>query len=250
MSRGTLTIAQLYPEQLGVSGDGGNVVTLAERARRSGLDVTVVAHRPGDTLPTTPDVVVIGSGPLSTLRAIHDDILRFTDPLADWADAGVPVIAIGGGMEVLSHGIVRGEGGDLEGLAFFDATAHRGAKRRANYFQVETGFDGPDLTVLGFEDHATRFELGAAAVPFGRVTHGGGNGDGTEGIIREVSFGTQLKGPVLPLNPELTDRILRAAVARSGGTYSTNDTHARLDEFAEKSRGVITTNLERAFKAM
>ena len=248
----TFTIVQLYPEQLGVSGDGGNVVTLAERARRAGLDVAVAAYRPGDEVPAAADVVVIGSGPLSTLRALHSDILRLASPLADWADSGVPVIAIGGGMEVLSHGIRGGDGGDLEGLGFFDGNAHRGAKRRANYFQVEAGYAAGDgaLTVLGFEDHATRFELGASATPFGRVTHGGGNGDGTEGVLRGASFGTQLKGPVLPLNPELSDRILRAAVARTGAVYATNDSHAKLDEFARRSREVITTNLERAFKAM
>jgi CobQ-like glutamine amidotransferase family enzyme len=49
-----LRILHLYPEQLGISGDGGNVVTLAERARRGGLDVDVVQHRIGDTGPSTP----------------------------------------------------------------------------------------------------------------------------------------------------------------------------------------------------
>jgi hypothetical protein len=250
VSSDSLTIVQLYPEQLGVSGDGGNVVTLAERARRAGLDVTVAAHRPGDAVPTTADIVVIGSGPLSTLRALHDDILRLGAPLSDWADEGVPVIAIGGGMEILSRGIVGGEGGDLEGLGFFDATARRGAKRRANYFQVETGYEGAPLTLYGFEDHASSLELGAGSTPLGTVTHGGGNGDGREGVVRGASFGTQLKGPVLPLNPELTDRVLRAAVARTGGSYSTNESHAKLDHFAAKSREVVHANLERAFKAM
>ncbi|BDZ50800.1 hypothetical protein GCM10025867_30410 [Frondihabitans sucicola] len=55
---------------------------------------------------------------------------------------------------------------------------------------------------------------------------------------------------MLPLNPELADRVLRAAVRRTGSTYATNDAHAKLDAFAAKSREVITTNLERAFKAM
>lgn len=246
-----LTLLQLYPAELGVSGDGGNVVTLAERARRAGHDVTVESHVVGQVLPTSADLVVVGSGPLSTLRAIHADILRFGPLLADWADAGIPVVAIGGGMEILSHGIT-GEGADLEGLGLFDATAHRGAKRRANYFQVETPYpgDADTLTLLGFEDHATRIELGQGAMPFGRVVSGGGNGDGTEGVRRGVSFGTQLKGPGLPLNPGLADRILTSAIARIGGEYATNDAHAKLDEYARKSREVIAANLEHVFKAM
>ena len=246
----TLDIVQLYPEQLGVSGDGGNVVTLAERARRSGAEVSVHAHRPGDALPSTADVVVIGSGPLSTLRALHGDIVRFRDLLASWADDGVPVVAIGGGMEILSHEIVPEEGQALAGLGFFDARALRGAARRTNYFSVTTAYQGVELAVLGFEDHATRFQLGRDAHPFASVVSGGGNGDGTEGVLRGSSFGTQLKGPVLPLNPELTDRILTAALARRGETYATNDTHLKLDEFARESRGVITANIAHAFKAM
>lgn len=163
----------------------------------------------------------------------------------------MPVVAIGGGMEILSRGIVGGDGGDLEGLGFFDATAHRGARRRANYFQVATAYgEGAPLDVFGFEDHATRFEIAEGATPLGRVTHGGGNGDGTEGVVRGASFGTQLKGPVLPLNPELADRVLRAAVSRTGGTYTTTEAHAKLDEYALKSREVIVANLERSFKAM
>ncbi|ROQ41123.1 hypothetical protein EDF46_0494 [Frondihabitans sp. PhB188] len=244
-----LTILQLYPEQLGVSGDGGNVVTLAERARRGGLDVAVTEHRPGDALPAAADVVLIGSGPLSTLRAIHSDVLRFRELLSDWSDAGIPVVAIGGGMEILSRGI-SGEGADLEGLGFFDASAHRGAQRRANYFKVSTPYGGGSLYLLGFEDHATRFELGAGASPFGAVVSGGGNGDGREGVIRGASFGTQMKGPALPLNPALTDRVLTAAVARTGGAYAVADAHATLDEYATKSREVISANLEHVFKAM
>ncbi|RKR74025.1 type 1 glutamine amidotransferase [Frondihabitans australicus] len=245
-----ITLLQLYPEQLGVSGDGGNVVTLAERARRAGHSVELVSHRPGDEIPAAvPDLVHVGSGPLSTLRAIHSDAQRFAGLLRDWADAGVPIVAIGGGMELLSNGIT-GEGADLEGLGLFDAVAHRGAKRRANYFRVETTYDGDLLTLFGFEDHATRFELGPTGTPFGIVASGGGNGDGTEGVVRGASFGTQLKGPALPLNPELTDRVLTAALARTGGTYETNALHAKLDEFARQSRLVIEKNLEHVFKAM
>lgn len=250
MSAPTLTIVQLYPEQLGVSGDGGNVVTLAERARRAGVEVTLVAYRPGDELPSAGDIVTIGSGPFSTLRAIQADALRLSGVLSDWADSGVPVVAIGGGMELLSHEIVPEEGEALQGLGFFDARALRGAPRRTNYFQVSTRYGGEELTVLGFEDHATRFQLGTSSTAFGHVVSGGGNGDGSEGVLRGASFGTQLKGPVLPLNPELTDRVLGQALARHDVEYTTNESHGRLNEYAAKSREVIVSNLERSFKAM
>jgi CobQ-like glutamine amidotransferase family enzyme len=153
-------------------------------------------------------------------------------------------------MEVLSDEIVPEEGSSIDGLGFFHGRALRGATRRANYFEVTTDYRGASLALFGFEDHASRFELSASAAPFGTVVHGGGNGDGTEGVVRGASFGTQLKGPVLPLNPELTDRVLTAALAGTSGDYRRGSDHDRLDEYARRSRQVIEENLQHAFKSM
>lgn len=251
MSADTLRLVHLYPEQLGVSGDRGNVTTLAARARRAGLETEVVEYRVGDDVPTVADVVLLGHGPLSGVRSVSADAQRLLPALEGFAASGVPVIGVGGGMELLTKGVVTDEGETVPGIGFFDALVRRGAPRRTNYFQVTTIYGGDELTLLGFEDHAAHLELGAGVEAFGRVVHGGGNGaDGTEGVVRGASFGTQLKGPLLPLNPALSDRVLRAALTRRSISYHRGEAHAKLDEYAAQSQRVIRENLERAFKAM
>lgn len=250
MSDDILRIVHLYPEELGVSGDRGNVTALVERARRAGIASEVVQYRVGDEVPSVADVVVLGHGPLSGVRAVADDARRLRPSLDSFAASGVPVIAVGGGLELLTRGVVTVEGDEVEGVGFFDALVRRGAPRRTNYFQVVTAYQGEDVTLFGFEDHAAHLELGDGAAPFGEVVHGGGNGDGHEGVVRGVSFGTQLKGPLLPLNPGLTDRVLRVALSRRMISYAPTAAHAKLDEYAAASQKVIADNLERSFKAM
>jgi CobQ-like glutamine amidotransferase family enzyme len=75
---------------------------------------------------------------------------------------------------------------------------------------------GRITTLLGFENHAGRTTLGARARPLAIAGKGHGNNgdDGTEGAIADTIFGTYLHGPVLPLNPDLTDHLLRVALKR------------------------------------
>lgn len=250
MTADVLRIVHLYPEELGVSGDRGNVTSLAVRARRAGIESDVLEYRVGDEVPSVADVVVVGHGPLSGVRSVADDARRLAPALDGFAASGVPVVAVGGGLELLSRGVETVDGESVEGVGFFDALVRRGAPRRTNYLQVTTDYQGDDVTLFGFEDHAAHLDLGDGVEAFGSVVSGGGNGDGREGVRRGVSFGTQLKGPVLPLNPALTDRVLRVALSRRMISYSAGPAHAKLDEYAAASQKVIADNLERSFKAM
>lgn len=252
MSAPVVHLVHLYPEALGVSGDRGNVRTLVERLRRGGVESRVTEHRVGDGVPDEADVVLLGHGPLSGVRSVAADARGLGGWLADAADAGRPVVGVGGGLELLSRAVVTTEGETVEGVGLFAATSRRGAPRRTNYFQVTTSWgSGGELTLYGFEDHATHLELDPGTEPFGRVVHGGGNGaDGAEGVVRGASFGTQLKGPLLPLNPALADRVLTAALRRHDVEWAPGPGHAKLDEYAAASQKVVADNLERHFKAM
>ncbi|HEV7741947.1 MAG TPA: cobyric acid synthase, partial [Pseudolysinimonas sp.] len=60
-----ITIVHLYPRELGINGDVGNVTALARRAGWRGLDLNVIGVGAGDTLPPQAHLVHIGSGPAS-----------------------------------------------------------------------------------------------------------------------------------------------------------------------------------------
>ncbi|HRN29158.1 MAG TPA: cobyric acid synthase [Terrimesophilobacter sp.] len=243
-----LTVLQLYPAELGVNGDSGNARALVTRARLAGLDAEHVTYQRGDTLPQDVDAVIIGGGPVSAMRNVHHDLLSIAPTLRAWAADGVVFFGFGSGAEMLGHGIRLTDGTVLEGVGVLPFSAVRTGKRAVGY--VKTVGDG--MTLIGFEDHASRWELDQDAQPLGYLEAGQGNqvettDRRTEGVRSGSLVGTQIGGPVLPLNPVLTDELLTAMASRRGMVYAATEAHATLDHYAEGARGVILDNLDYTF---
>lgn len=239
-----VTLLQLYPDELGVAGDRGNVMALSVRMRRAGIAVSIVRHEVGDELPAEPDIVLVGNGPVSAIRNIYADLMANAEALLAYSRAGIPFFAYGSGAELLGTGIALADGSRLEGVGIFSFETVRTDVRKVGYVLVDTASG----QLAGFEDNASVWNLSAGAVPLGRVVDGGGIGDGEhEGVLAGDSVATQIGGPVLPLNPALTDSLIRAIAVRKGFDYATNDAHAELDRFAERARGVIVDNVKHVF---
>ena len=254
MTADRLTILHVYPRQMGVSGDRGNVAALRRRAAAADIETEVVEYAPGDVLPAEADVVVVGNGPLSAMRSLGADVARVGAPLREFAAAGVPVVAVGGGFDLATNEVVPTDGSPVAGFGVFDARAVRGAERRVNYFVLDTRYPllpGAPKRLAGFEDHATRVELGSGVGPFADVVSGGGNqaGAAVEGAIVGNSFGTHTQGPLLPLNPQLTDGVLAAATARLGREYAPDaESTAIIDRYARDARATVDRYVDKAFK--
>ncbi len=59
----TLTLGHLYPDQLNLYGDRGNILTLQQRCRWRGIQLRVVELGIGDALdPDAYDLLFIGGG--------------------------------------------------------------------------------------------------------------------------------------------------------------------------------------------
>lgn len=246
MSR--LTVLQLYPAELGVNGDSGNAKTLVVRARLGGLEAEHVTYQRGDALPESVDAVVIGGGPVSAMRNIHADLMAIAPTLARWAEDGVVFFGFASGAELLGRGIQLTDGSQLDGVGVLPFRAVRTGTRAVSY--VKTVKDG--LTLIGFEDHASRWELDDDAEPLGYLEAGKGNqasfkGRPAEGVRRGALIGTQIGGPLLPLNPVLTDQLLTHMAQRRGLEYAAGEAHAVLDRYAEGARGVILDNIDYVF---
>ena len=244
-----LTIVQLYPDELGVAGDRGNVMALIARLMHAGHSVTVVAHEVGAELPTDIDLLVVGNGPLSAMRNIHSDLLANGDRLRALRAGGVPVFAYGSGAELLGHSITLIDGTSLEGLAILPLRATRISTRAVGYVIV----DSPFGQIVGFEDNASRWTLDAGANPLGILEAGSGNGEGSvEGVLDigafgTVAIGTQVGGPVLPLNPLLSDAIIGSIGERRGFTVAPSELDKTLEKYAARAREVIISHAKHVF---
>jgi CobQ-like glutamine amidotransferase family enzyme len=237
-----LRILHLYPRELGINGDVGNVTALVERARWRGVDAEVLHHEVGDSLPDSVDIVHIGSGPLSSQRVVLEDVQRIAATLQEWRDAGVPILAIAGGWQLLGSEIVTADGERLPGAGVFPTSVQLGAERHVGEMIVRT----TDGVLAGFENHSARTIL-QGGEPLGTVLSGVGNGDAEhcEGVQVEAAIGTHLHGPVLPMNPALADRMLATALARSGDPTSlTAVSEVRsVDGYAANARRAIADRL-------
>lgn len=234
----SLKLLQLYPAELGINGDGGNTLVLAKRAEWYGLRAERLAHEVGAELPADVDVVLVGTGPVSAQRAVHADLLRIAGALRDLAAAGVPFLAVSGGMQLLGGSVRLPDGEQLEGAGVLPVTTVLGDKRIVGDIIVESQLG----TLVGYENHSDTLEL-TGGVPLGTVKHGRGNDDtGTaEGVRSGHLFGTHLQGPVLAQNPVLADRILELALRRVGDDLpeSIDDALGVNDERAARARRVI-----------
>ncbi len=237
----TLRIAHLYPAELGINGDVGNVLVLARRASSRGIEVEVVDVGVGDELPADVDIVHIGSGPFSAVQTVQPDALRHAEALRALRDAGAPILAVGGGWELLGRRIVHEEG-ELEGLDVFPSEVVRETRQSV----AETVIALPDGHATGFANHSARTTLLDGAAPLGRIVRGFGNGgstakdSGDEGVRTAASIGTHLHGCILAMNPGIADELLAAAlVRRDQALPSVTPDLAELDDRARRSRDAL-----------
>ena len=244
----SLVILSLYPRQLGINGDSGNVLALRTRAEARGIAVTVVEHNVGDVLPDAVDLVHIGSGPRTAQLAVQSDLAAIAPRLREWKNSGVPVVAIAGGWQLLGSTITDENGTTTPGAGLFPSSAALTPKRAVGETVLATAAG----TLAGFENHGAVTTLEPGATPLGTVTAGFGNagvaasaGLGEEGIVDGVSVATNLHGPFLPMNPEWADRLLRAALANRGldDSLPPTDHLTLVDTAASNARAAIAKRL-------
>lgn len=219
-TRYTLTLGHLYPDQLNLYGDRGNILTLRRRCELRGIELRVVGLGIGDALaPDEYDLLFIGGGQDKEQVPVAQDIYEVKG-IGLWAaiEDDMPVLAVCGGFQLLAHYYRPASGPDIRGLGVFDAwTIHKGAHAQRCIGDIAIRWNGS--TLVGFENHGGRTYLGTAK-PLGKVLKGHGNNaeDTTEGAIYRNTFGTYMHGSLLPKNPLFADHLIRLALQRKYGT--------------------------------
>jgi CobQ-like glutamine amidotransferase family enzyme len=216
----SLRLAHLYPKQMNLYGDRGNILCLRRRCEARGIELMVEELEVGEPLDATAcDLIFIGGAQDREQRRVAADLLAAKgEALRRGVDAGVVVLAVCGGYQLLGRYYRPAAGEDLPGLGIFDAwTEHPGPEAKRFIGNVVVRWQG--ATLVGFENHGGRTFLGPAARPLARVIAGYGNNgrDGTEGAVQANAFGTYLHGSLLPKNPRFADHLIALALARKYG---------------------------------
>ena len=239
----TLTLGHLYPDQLNLYGDRGNILTLQRRCQLRAIELRVVGIGIGDTLvPDDYDMVFIGGGQDREQAPVAQDVYDLKGSgLRAAVEDDMPLLAVCGGYQLLAHYYRPAEGPDMRGLGIFDAwTIHKGARVPRCIGDVAISWHSS--TLVGFENHGGRTYLGTAQ-PLGKVLKGHGNNaeDHTEGAVYRNAYGTYLHGSLLPKNPHFADHLIRLALQRKYGTCSRTSTNVNLTTAnASASNGVTS----------
>jgi lipid II isoglutaminyl synthase (glutamine-hydrolysing) len=216
-----LRVLGLYPEQMNIYADRGNILFLRRRCEWRGIDFSWAAAGPGEGLdPAAHDLLYLGGGQDRDQRAVAADMVATKrDALATAIDDGAVMLAVCGGYQLLGHSYQLGEE-RLPGLGLADLeTVREPGERLIGNVAIEVDLGDGARTIAGFENHGGRTLLGEGATPLGRVLKGFGNNgrDGFEGVRRDHLIGTYLHGPLLPKNAWLADCLIALALERRYG---------------------------------
>lgn len=217
-------IAHLYPLQMNIYGDRGNILALVQRCRWRGIAVQVDAVDVGQEFdPRAYDLAFFGGGQDSNQSLVAVDFRRSKGPaLQEAIEEGLAVLAICGGYQLMGHYFRAHTGEELPGVGIFDAWTIAGEKRLIGNILIDwesAPAEARARTLVGFENHSGRTYLGAGCRPLGRVRIGYGNNaeDRTEGAVYRNAHGCYMHGALLPKNPHLADHLLGAALRRRYG---------------------------------
>jgi len=210
-----LVVAHLYPAEMNIYGDTGNVLALRRRLEWRGLDVEVRRIGVGDPGSFgAADIVVAGGGEDRSQLLVADDLQERAADVGAAVDDGVVFLTVCGTYQLFGRRFVTHTGDEIPGIGVFAAETIGGGTRMIGNVVVKS----PWGRLVGFENHSGRTYLDEGQAALGTVVQGEGNNDTTpeEGAVVANCFGTYLHGSVLPKNPALADELLRRALERRG----------------------------------
>jgi CobQ-like glutamine amidotransferase family enzyme len=221
MSKQLLRILQLYPKDMNIYGDWGNVLTLQRRAQWHGYDVQLLEYNPGDVFPKRVDLVVGGGGQDSGQLVVQNDLAKIGPELKTLAEAGTPMLVICGLYQLFGNFFKTKDGEIIQGIGIFDIETHGGPERLIGNIVTHSDEFGD---IVGYENHSGLTYLSSGMQPLGKVIKGAGNNgqDEFEGARLHSVIGSYLHGSLLPKNPMLADWLIeQAAIKKYGEAHLT-----------------------------
>ncbi len=226
---------------MNIYGDRGNILALTRRCAWRGIEVDLLPIGAGTEVDWPElDMAFFGGGQDSGQALIAEEFVHRHGPAVRAAiDAGLVLLAICGGYQLLGHYFLTHTGEQLPGVGALDVHTVGGDVRLIGNIVVEADLHSgatkdegrrtneqvpsSNVRLVGFENHSGRTYLGAGVRPLGRVLAGHGNNgeDGTEGAIYRNTFGCYMHGSLLPKNPQLADHLIGLALRRRYGAGAT-----------------------------
>jgi CobQ-like glutamine amidotransferase family enzyme len=156
----------------------------------------------------------LGGGTDRVQEIVGPDLRSRGGELRGAADRGAVILGVCGGYQFLGARYVLPDGRAIAGMGLINVQTRASERRIIGRVHGRGRLWGASFDLVGFENHGGRTTFGDGVEPLAAVPRGQGNNgrDGTEGAVQGTIVGTYLHGPVLALNPELTDALLARAL--------------------------------------
>jgi lipid II isoglutaminyl synthase (glutamine-hydrolysing) len=230
-----LTIVHLYPVEMNIYGDRGNVLALRRRLEWRGYQAEVKEVGVGDKFDlTTADIIFAGGGQDRGQIVVGQDLQQRASQLLEAAEAGVVMLTVCGTYQLFGRGFHTLEGQEIPGIGLFKAYTLGSTERMIGNLTIKSRWG----MMVGFENHSGQTVLEPGQEALGKVLKGYGNNSqhSGEGAVYNNCYGTYLHGPVLPKNPVFTDHLLLTALQRK---YPEIAELAALDDHLELSAAKV-----------
>ncbi|MBT1169577.1 glutamine amidotransferase [Bifidobacterium sp. SO4] len=219
----TIDVMSLYPKDMNIYGDSGNVLTIRRRLELYGYAPRIHQYNQGDEWPDHVDLILGGGGQDTGQKKIIDDFFKRADLLRSLAVDGTPMLMICGLYQLFGEYFETVDGTRLDGIGIIGAhTVGRDVRMIGNLVEHSEQFGD----VIGYENHSGQTFLNEGVQPLGHVDQEGRGNNGedhTEGARVNNVIGTYMHGSLLPKNPAISDFLIATAVTRRYGTFATND---------------------------
>jgi len=210
-----IKLLHLYPKDMNIYGDNGNVLTIKKRLEWRGIECDVIDYNPGDIFPDDVDIIIGGGGQDSGQLKVANDIKKIESKIKKLVESGTPMLLVCGLYQLFGHRFETFEGAVIEGIGVFDCVTIGKSERLIGNIVTKSKLFGE---IVGFENHSGQTYLGKDASPFASVIRGAGNNleDSSEGVMYKNCIGTYIHGSILPKNPKVADFLISKALQKNG----------------------------------
>lgn len=205
-------IEELYPEFNNLYGDRGNGEYLCEKLKRAGRSCELVKTNLFDEpafVSRDVDILLIGPAGEIQQKKEAERLLLFKEQIEKRIENGGVTLATGNAFELFGEYIESEKGEKTSCLGLFPYYAKQFSKLRYNDSSI--GQFG-EMKITGFKNLLSH-SYGQLPYPFLKMIRGCGMNKESEieGIHKNNFFATYHTGPLLPLNPNFADYLIKLA---------------------------------------
>lgn len=227
----TLKFVHLYPDEMNIYGDMGNVVTLKKRCEWRGIQLEISSIRLGEQELESGDIYFMGGGQDNDMYKVFKDLKNSKNAfINEEIRKNKQFLLICGGFQLFGKYFIDFQGRKIEGLDILPIETKAPSDNlndrclgnliteiNSKYLDEINKYFTNEVSkyLVGFENHGGQtYFTSEKSIPLGKVLIGSGNNskEKIEGVIQNNIIGSYMHGSLLPKNPHLADLIIGRAL--------------------------------------